>query len=191
MRARARADVQTATDFEEFEENLSTFASDPASELDILRHDGDTLSVDGAKVGVLEEADQIGLAGLLQRHHSGTLETQIGLEILSDLANQPLEWQLADQELGALLVAADLTEGDGAGPVTMRLLDTAGSRRALAGSFRRQLFPGRLATGRFTGGLLRTCHDRLYKPQTQTNKQTKANTLPITTRATMAARMAE
>ena len=37
-------------------------------------HDGDPLGVDGAQVGVLEEADEVGLAGLLQGHHGGALE---------------------------------------------------------------------------------------------------------------------
>jgi hypothetical protein len=46
---------------------LSTLATDPPGQLDILGHDGDTLGVDSAQVGVLEQANQIGLAGLLWR----------------------------------------------------------------------------------------------------------------------------
>ena len=45
--------------------NLSPLSTDPPGELDVLGHDGDPLGVDGAEVGVLEEADQVGLAGLL------------------------------------------------------------------------------------------------------------------------------
>ena len=45
--------------------NLSTLSTDTAGELDVLGHDGDTLGVDGAQVGVLEQPDEVSLAGLL------------------------------------------------------------------------------------------------------------------------------
>ena len=41
--------------------NLSSLSTDAAGELDVLVHDGDTLGVDGAQVGVLEQTDQVGL----------------------------------------------------------------------------------------------------------------------------------
>ena len=41
--------------------NLSTLSTDAAGELDVLGHDGDTLGVDGAQVGVLEETDEVSL----------------------------------------------------------------------------------------------------------------------------------
>ena len=46
------------------------------------------------------------------------------LEVLSDLTNETLEGELADEQLGGLLVAPDFTERDGSGPETMRLLHT-------------------------------------------------------------------
>ncbi|KAH9394929.1 hypothetical protein TYRP_004992 [Tyrophagus putrescentiae] len=119
--------------------DLGTLTTDAAGELNVLGHDGHSLGVDGAQVGVLEEADQVGLAGLLQGHHGGRLEAQVGLEVLGDLADQTLEGQLADEQLGRLLVATDLTEGDGAGAVAMGLLHAAGGRGRLAGSLRGQL----------------------------------------------------
>lgn len=45
----------------------------------ILRLDGDTLSVDGSQVGVLEERDKVSLGGLLESHNGGRLEAQVGL----------------------------------------------------------------------------------------------------------------
>ena len=48
------------------------------------------------------------------------------LEVLSDFANEALEGELADEELGRLLVATNFTEGDGTGPEAMGLLDTTG-----------------------------------------------------------------
>ena len=137
---------------------LGTLTADSAGKLDVLGHDGDTLGVDGAKVGVLEEADEVGFAGFLEGHDGGALESQLGLEVLSDLADEALEGQLADQKLGALLVTTDLTEGDCAGPVTMRLLDSSGGWGALTCCLGGQLFAWSLSSGRFTGGLLGTSH---------------------------------
>ena len=56
---------------------LSTLATDTAGQLDILGHDGHTLGVNGCQVGVLEQADQVGLAGLLERQHRRALEPQV------------------------------------------------------------------------------------------------------------------
>ena len=101
---------------------LSTLATDSSGQLDVFRHDGDSLGVDGAQVRIFEKTDQVCLASLLQGHDGRALETQIGLEVLCDFTDQALEGQLADKQLGALLVTTDLTKSDGAGPVAMRLL---------------------------------------------------------------------
>jgi len=73
--------------------------------------------VDGAQVRVLEESDHVGLSGLLQGKDGGSLEPQVGLEVLGDLPNEALEGELPHEELGALLVASDLAKGDGSGAV--------------------------------------------------------------------------
>jgi len=85
--------------------------------------------VDGAQVGILKQANQVGLSGLLEGQEGGALEAKVSLEVLSDLANKTLERQLADEELCGFLVLADLTKGDSAGSVAMGLLDTAFSTR--------------------------------------------------------------
>lgn len=138
--------------------NLSTLATDTSGQLDVLRHDGHTLSMDGAEVGVLEESDQVSLAGLLQSHDGRALEAQISLEVLSDLTYKTLEWQLADEKLGGLLVTTDLTESNCSGPVTMGLLHASSGRGALASGLGGQLFAWSLAPGGFTSGLLSTGH---------------------------------
>jgi hypothetical protein len=69
--------------------------------------------VDGAQVGVFEERDEVGLNGLLKGADGRRLEAEIRLEVLSNLTDETLERQLADQELRGLLVATDLTESDG------------------------------------------------------------------------------
>ena len=137
---------------------LSPLAADPPGQLDVLGHDGDPLGVDGAQVGVLEETDQVGLAGLLEGHDGGALEPEVGLEVLGDLPDQTLEGELADQKLGGLLVPPDLSQGDGTGPVPVGLLDASGGGGALASGLGGQLLPRGLASGRLTGGLLGTSH---------------------------------
>ena len=69
--------------------------------------------MDGAQVGVFEEGDEVGLNGLLESTDGGGLETEVRLEVLSNFTDQTLEGELADQELGRLLVATDFTESDG------------------------------------------------------------------------------
>ena len=110
---------------------LRTLAAETAGELDVLALDGDTLGVDGAEVGVLEEGDEVSLNGLLERTDGGALEAEVGLEVLGDLTNQTLEGELADEELGRLLVATDFTEGDGTRAETVRLLNTTSGRSLL------------------------------------------------------------
>ena len=51
---------------------------------------------------------------------------QTDLEVLRDLADEPLEGQLADEELRRLLVPTDLAERDGTRPEAVRLLHTTG-----------------------------------------------------------------
>ena len=125
---------------------LRALATDAAGQLDVLGHDGHTLGVDGGQVGVLEEADQVGLGGLLEGQDGGALETEVRLEVLGNLTHQALEGQLADEQLRRLLVAADLAQGDGAGSVTVGLLHTAGGGGRLAGRLGGELLAGGLAT---------------------------------------------
>jgi hypothetical protein len=40
---------------------------------------------------VLEQPDEVGLAGLLQRGDGAGLEAQVGLEVLGNLADEALE----------------------------------------------------------------------------------------------------
>ena len=77
--------------------------------------------MDGTQVGVFEQAYKVGLASLLQGHDGSGLEPQVVLEVLGDLPNQPLEWQLADQELSRLLITADLSQGHSPRPVSVGL----------------------------------------------------------------------
>ena len=126
--------------------HLCSLSADSAGQLNVLGHDGDALGVDGAQVGVFKETDEVSLASFLKSHHSRALETQIGLEILSDFSHKTLEGQLADQQLGGFLVTTDLTKSDCTRPVTMRLLHSTSGRRALTSGLCRELFAWSFST---------------------------------------------
>ena len=128
-------------------ERLRTLTTDAAGKLDVLGHDGDALGVDGAEVGVLEESDKVGLGSLLQGTDGGALEAEVSLEVLGNLADKALEGQLADQELGRLLEAANLAQGDRSGAEAVGLLDSSSDGGALAGSLGGELLAGGLSSG--------------------------------------------
>ena len=138
--------------------HLGAFSADSTGQLDIFRHDGNPLGMDGAQVGVFKQPDQIGLAGFLESHHGGTLKAELGLEVLGNLSNKSLEWKFADEKLGAFLVAADFSQGDSSRPVPMWLFHSSGGWGTLASGLGSQLLAGSLSSGRFTCGLLGTSH---------------------------------
>ena len=138
--------------------NLGSFSADSASQLDVFGHDGNTLGMNGAQVGIFKQTNKVGLAGFLKCHDCGTLEAEIGLEVLSDFSDKSLERKLADQQLSGFLVPTDLTKCDCTRSVTMRLLHSTSGWRALASCFGGKLFTGSFSSGGFTGCLLGTGH---------------------------------
>ena len=77
--------------------DLSSLSTDPPGELDVLGHDGDSLGMDGAQVGVLKQTNKVSLASLLEGHDSRGLESEVSLEVLSDLPDQTLERKLQER----------------------------------------------------------------------------------------------
>lgn len=115
--------------------------------------------MDGAQVGVFEEADEVGFGGFLEGRDGRRLESKVGLEVLGNLTDETLEWELSDEELGGLLVSSDLTESDGSRSVPVRLLDPAGGWGGLSRGLGSELLSRGLASGGFTCGLFCTSHD--------------------------------
>ena len=126
--------------------NLRTFTSDSSRQLDILRHDGDSLGVDRAQVGVFEQANQVRFGRFLQGQDRGGLESQVSLEILGDFSDQSLERQLSDEQFRGLLVLADFSQRDGTRAVSVRLLDATSRRRGFARGLGRELLSRGFAT---------------------------------------------
>ena len=115
--------------------------------------------MDGAEVGVFEETNEVSLSCLLEGEDGGALESEVILELRSDLADESLEGELSDEELGGLLETSDLAEGDGAGSESVGLLDTTSSDGgSLLGLLLGDVLSGSLATCVLSCGLLGTSH---------------------------------
>lgn len=58
--------------------------------------------MDGAQVRVLKEADKERLRGLVERADGEGLEAEVALEVLCDLADEPLEGNLMAEAAGSV-----------------------------------------------------------------------------------------
>ena len=96
---------------------LRALTTDATGELDVLWHDGDSLSVDGTQVGVFEQSDKVSFSGFLESKDGRSLETQITLKVLSNFAHETLERKLANEQIRGFLIASNLTQSDRTGTV--------------------------------------------------------------------------
>jgi hypothetical protein len=56
--------------------------------------------VNGGQVGVFKQGDEVGLGCFLESGDGRRLESEVGLEVLSDFSDESLEGELSDEELG-------------------------------------------------------------------------------------------
>ena len=56
--------------------------------------------MDSAKVGILEERDEVGLSGFLEGKHSLALEPNFLFPLLGNLSDNSLEGELSDKQVG-------------------------------------------------------------------------------------------
>ena len=132
----------------------TALATNAAGELNVLGHDGDAASVDGAQVRVLKQRNEVGLRRLLKCENGRRLEPQIVLEVLCYFSHlgltprqthtlrgaimselnfyQPLEWQFSKEQICRFLPFADLTKRHGARSIAVRFLDSTSGGRVLA-----------------------------------------------------------
>lgn len=150
---------------------LCSLPPDSPCKLDVLGHDCDPLGMNGTQVGVLKQANKVRLARFLKSTDGRTLKPQVSLEVLRDFPDQALKRQLADQQLGRLLVPPDLPQSNSSRPVSVRFLDSPGGGRTLPGSFGGQLLPGRFATSGLASSLLGTSHGLPNKDATNYSKK--------------------
>ena len=78
----------------------------------VLGHDGNSLGVEGAEVGVFEKSDHVSFSGFLEGEDGGALETEVVLEFGGDFTDESLEGELADEEFSRFLESSDFSEGN-------------------------------------------------------------------------------
>jgi hypothetical protein len=139
-------------------DSSESFSSNSSGELDVFGHDGDSSGVDGTEIGIFEETDEVSFGGFLESEDGGTLESEFVFEFSGDFSNESLEGEFSDQEIGALLIFSDFSEGDGSGSESVGFLDTSGSGGRFSGGLVGELFSGSLETSGFSCGLLSSCH---------------------------------
>ena len=123
----------------------------------VLGHDGDSLGVDGAEVGVFEKSDHVGLSGFLEGEDGRALETEVVLEFGGDFTDESLEGELADEEFSGFLELSDFSESDSAGSESVGSLDTTGGL-SLGGGLGGDVLSGVLSTGTLACGHLSASH---------------------------------
>lgn len=114
-------------------EVIESVSPDPASEVHVLDHHGDSSCVNGAEVRVLKHASDEGLSGLLERGE-GLRVVAVLANLGGDLADDALEGRPLDDELCRLLVALYLSDGNGARAKPALYLDAANGRSSLLGA---------------------------------------------------------
>ena len=144
----------------QWSDRSGSLTSDSSGELHVLGHDGDSLGVDGAEVGVFEKTDHVGLGSFLESEDGGRLESKVGLVLSSDLSDESLEGELSDEEVGALLESSDFSKSNGAGTESVGLLNTTGGGVSLGASsdLVGDVLAGSLGSGVLSSGLLGACH---------------------------------
>ena len=85
--------------------------ADASRELQIFRHDGDPLGVDGTEVAVFEEVHEEVLRRFLQRHHTLRRPPEaVSRVVIANFLHEPRERQPPQQQLRRLLVLSDFTQ---------------------------------------------------------------------------------
>ncbi len=121
-----------------------------------------------AEVGVGKQPNQVRLGRFLEGEQRGRLKAQVRLDVLGNLAHQPLKGQLANEQVRSVLVVANLAKSKRARPeaeanlallwfVTLLWLLAA---RLLAGRIAARLLTARLAADQLASSLLDTSHFR-------------------------------
>ena len=113
--------------------------------MEISGHDGHSLGVDGAQVGVLEKGNEVSLSGFLQSQNSGGLESELLFPFVGDFSDHSLEGELSDQKIGGLLILSDFSQSNGSGFKSVGLLHAGGDGGGFSGDLLGdQLFSGHL-----------------------------------------------
>ena len=127
--------------------------------------DGAASGMDRAKLRVFQNADEVGFSCLMKGYKSLSLEAKVVLVILSDFLDHAMEGRGSNQQVSALLITSNLTQGNSSRTEAMGLLNSqrresfrldcwAGYHRSLAS----QHHSRHLSSSGFARCLLRASH---------------------------------
>ena len=134
-------------------------SSDSLGQLKITGHNGDSLGVNSAQVGVFKEGDEVSLSGFLEGQHSGGLESKLLLPFVGNFSDHSLEGEFPDKEISRFLILSDFPKSNCSGFEPVGLLDSGGDGSRLPGDLLgHKLFPGNLLGSRFPSCLFCSCH---------------------------------
>ena len=118
-----------------------------------------TPGMECAKLRVGQNANQIGLRSLVKSPKSLLLKTKVVLEIIGHLLDETMEGSSSDEQVGTLLIAANLTKGNSTRTEAMGLLDSARHRGLCFHSCHAwEHLPRYLSTRELTSSLLGDSH---------------------------------
>ena len=123
----------------------------------ILGHDGNSLGVDGAEVGVFEKSDHVSFSGFLEGEDGGALESEVVLEFGSDFTDESLEGELSDEKFSGFLEFSDFSESDCAGSESVGSFDTSDGS-SLGGSLGCDVLSWVFTTGALASGHFSASH---------------------------------
>lgn len=142
----------------QFSVPIPGLSANAPGKLHVLRHDGDSLAVNGTKIGILEEANKVSFTGLLKSSNRSSLKAIILDELTGNLSDQTLKRKLADEKLGGFLKFANLAKRDSSRAKAVGLLDLSGGTLvaliALGTLHRTRV----VATSSFASSLVSSCH---------------------------------
>jgi len=116
------------------------------------------VSMDGTKVGILEQRHKVSLSRFLKRENSSRLEAEVIFEVLSNFANESLKRQFSEEKVRAFLILANLTQSNRSRSEPVRLLHAPCRRCGLASCLGCKLFARCLPTGTLSGCLFSSSH---------------------------------
>jgi len=141
--------------------HLRSISTDSSCQLNILRHDGDSLCVNGTEVSIFEQSNQVRLGSFLKGENSVALESQVRFVVLGNFSDKSLERSFSDQKISGLLILSDFSESDGSRFESVLLLHSSACRSGrFFGCLAGQLFAGSFSTSRLSCCLLSSCHYR-------------------------------
>ena len=119
--------------------------SNSLGELKISGHDGDSLGVDSAEVGVFEEGDQVSFSGFLEGQDCRWLESEFLFPLVRDFSDHSLEGEFSNEEISWFLIFSDFSQGNCSGFESVGFLDSCGDWSWFSGNLLgNQLFSGDL-----------------------------------------------